>query len=176
MPIELSHEWILCRSKCGKYKGYFETGKVPPDYIEDNKVLISAKDFIKHFDLVDTCFDRAWEQTVEHFIKTNAPLECEFEDVVFSRNDFKHYVIAALLTDIDRLVVSYGYEYDDWYYVESMLRRRDFFLVEGDNNYCIDDALSDLGLPILKELREHSTDQLSYTINQNVYSFTLQNN
>jgi hypothetical protein len=169
--IELSNEWVLCRSKCGKYKGYFKTGEIPPDYMEDNKVWISAKEFINHFDLIDTCFDRSWEQTVEYFVKKNSPSECEFENIVFSKDDLKGYVINALITDIDRLIVSFGFEYDDWYYVESVLRRRDFFIVEDD--YCVDDALSDLGLPSSNELHNYETTDLSYTIKDNAYSFTL---
>lgn len=171
--IELNHEWVLCRSKCGKYKGYFKIGEIPPNYIEDNKIIISSIDFINHLNLIDTCFDRSWEQAEEYFKKINAPFECEFERVVLSYKSFKEYVISALLTDIDRLIVSYGFEYNDWYYIESILRRRDFFNVKEDNHYCIDEVLFDFGLPSLDKLKEYSTEQLKHTVDKNIHYFTL---
>lgn len=174
MSIELSNEWVLCHSKCGNYKGYFKSAEIPPDYVENNKVFISQKEFMYDFDFIDTCFDRSWEQNVENFKKKHAPLVCEFEAVVMSKETFKGYVINALLTDIDRLIVCYGYEYEDWYYIESILKRRDFFSVETDNSYCVDDVLSELGLPSLKELYEYSTESLSCSVDNNdVYSFKL---
>lgn len=42
-----------------------------------------------------------------------------------------------------------------------------------EDDYCVDDALSDLGLLSSSELHDYETTELSYTIKDNAYSFTL---
>ena len=71
-----------------------------------------------------------------------------------------------------------GEEYVDWTHLESVSAIREFFLVEGDNTYCIDDALATLGLPAFEELAtKYSVEDIDckseLTNGKWVYSFTL---
>lgn len=156
--IELNDTWVLCHDDKGN-PAYFPYDQIHSDYTQDGYVLVTAQEFMYHYDLIDGTFDFAYDETYDHFKRVHKGKEVEFEDIHISKDYLKDMVINALVCDYDRCQI-FRRSYEEWEFVESLA-------VVIDNNficdYTVDQILGELGIPDIYNLQmNYETDDLQF--------------
>lgn len=155
---ELNEDWVLCYDDSGN-PAYFPYDKIHPDYTKDGYVLVTAQEFMDHYNLIDGTFDFSYDETYDHFKRIHKGKDVEFEDIRISKSYLKDMVINALTCDYDRCQV-FRHSYEDWEFLVSLDSVVDQYFV---CDYTVDNILGELGIPDAYELQlNYETSDLQF--------------